>query len=147
MVAFIARFNPRMSDLNTRICLCTAQDVVTKDGEMQLRREEVKWMWASVRASPTVMSYTTPWGYPAKEELDRQTHRIIVREQIELDITTRGWAYEKRLKGPPRWYKLLGYFDFNERWLIMTCHLTEKSEMVIPPQGSILLPRLSQVPL
>lgn len=146
MVAFQAKFNAKIADLNHRIALCRMHDIVDENGEMQLRREGVRYLWAAIRPSPTVMSFLAPTGYPFEEFEDRQTHRIIIRMQTEVDISSAAWVYEERLKSPPRWYKILGFFEQLPCWLILTAHLHERSDKASPPTGT-LTPQPSKVRL
>ena len=145
MVAFSARFNPKISDLRHRLALCSMQDVVEKDGTMELSRKEIAWTWGWIMGQQTVPSFLTPYGYPFGEKFDRVTHRIMVRGGLALDYTSAAWVYETRRVGVPRWYKVVGQFDY-ERWVFLNVHLQERSEDAQPPVGG-LRPLQSKVTL
>lgn len=145
MVAWQERFAPKIAHLKSRIALCTMEDVVVNNGDMELRRKEVAWLWARITASPIVMSDLSPYGYPVKENFDRQTHRVMIRRQTYLDITSAAWVYEQRRITPPRWFKVLGFADI-QQWIFLTVHLQERSELAQPPMSS-LDPRPSKVSL
>src|SRR5262245_61687782 len=100
----------KISDLSSRIALCTMQDVVEqKDGQMELRRKEVARLWACIRANTYTSSFLSPYGYYAKpEKADLQTHTVTIRRRTYLEITSAAWVYEERRITAPIWYKVLG---------------------------------------
>lgn len=136
MVAFASRFNPKISDLRHRIAICTMKDVVEKDGTMSLLRNPVALTWGWIMGQQTVPSFLTQGGYAYLEKFDRITHRIMVRIQLDIDYTAAAWVYEERRVSPPRWYKVVGTFEF-ERWIFLNCHLQESSDKVQPPTGAL----------
>ncbi|MGY2987708.1 hypothetical protein [Bradyrhizobium sp. USDA 4508] len=126
----------KISDLRNRVSLCTMRDVVEEGGVMTLARKEVATVWAAIYAQPHLPSFISQYGYAIKENADRGTHLITVRYKIDLDLTATAWVYEVRRKSPPRWYKMLGFYD-NENWVVMHCHLVQRSEQVTPPQSRL----------
>ncbi|KRR21355.1 hypothetical protein CQ14_06815 [Bradyrhizobium lablabi] len=126
----------KISDLRNRISLCTMQDVVEEGGVMTLARIEIATVWAAIYAQPHLPSFISPYGYAIKENADRRTHLITVRYKVDLDLTSAAWVYEVRRKSPPRWYKVLGFYD-NENWIVMHCHLVQRSERATPPQSKL----------
>lgn len=149
MVAFANRFNPKISELRHRVALCRMEDVVEKDGSMELSRKEIVWTWAWIMGQQTVPAFITQMGYAAREKLgfERLTHKIMVRASHDIDYTAAAWVYELRRKGPPRWYKSNGFFEY-ERWVFINCHLQESSSHAQPPVGSaVLQPQPSRIEL
>ena len=122
----------KISDLKNRIALCTMHDVVDKDGTLLLRREVKARCWAFVDVQWNLPSFISPQGYAIFENPERPTHQITLRAAVGLDITSTAWVYEERLKGAPRWYKVLGFVD-DGPWLTLTCHLVERGHTATPP--------------
>jgi hypothetical protein len=147
MVAFAARFNPRISELRHWVALCSMQDVVIDGDTMELSRKEVVWTWAWIQGQQPYPSTVTPYGYAALEQLgfNRNTHKVMVRAGLDLDYTTAAWVYEKRLTSAPRWYKVNGFFE-HEGWVFLYVHLQERSDQAQPPVGA-LRPTQSKVSL
>jgi hypothetical protein len=108
-------------------------DVVEKDSVISLSRAPVAEMWAKIYALPHLPSFISPMGFAIKETANRVTHWITLRYKADLDFTSAAWVYERRLKSPPRWYKVVGYYD-NEPWIVLHAHLTEKSVEANPPR-------------
>lgn len=142
----MARYKqPKLSDLRNRVALCSMKDVVEKDGYMTLARDAVARVWGRVDSQTTLPSFIGPAGYAVIESEARPTHIITIRGRTGVDITSAAWVYEEFLKSPPRWYKVLGFFE-DEGWLGLQCHLVEKSDMATPPRGE-LSPQPSRVRL
>ena len=128
----------RITDLNSRVSLCTAYDVVENESTITLRRAPVATCWAKIYALPHLPSFIGgQFGYAVKETAERITHWITLRAGIGLDFTSSAWVYEERRKSPPRWYKMLGFYD-NGNWVVLHCHLVERSINAVPPKGSPL---------
>lgn len=145
MASFASDTAPKLSDLAHRVALCTMHDVVRSGDTMELSREPVLWMWADVKAQFNMDSFMSRQGYAIKELTDRVTHRIWIRSQANLDITSAAWVYEAFRKSTPRWYKVVGVSE-TARWLALACHLVEKSDLAPAPRGP-LAPHTSQVTL
>lgn len=108
-------------------------DVVDKNGQMQLVRETVTWLWAQVDAALNLPSFISPMGYSFHESRDAwATHRVILRAASGLEVTSAAWVYEQRLKSSPRWYKILGFTE-SDAWLLLNTHLIERSDKATPP--------------
>jgi head-tail adaptor len=127
-------FLTKISDLRNRVSLCTMHDVVEKGGVMTLTREDIATVWAQIYAQPHLPSFISKYGYAIKEPAERPTHLITVRYKIDLDLSNTAWIYEVRLKSPPRWYKMIGFYD-NENWIVMHAHLVERSNIATPPRS------------
>jgi head-tail adaptor len=127
---------PRLSDLNCRIAICTMHDVVSDKGVMTLTREPVATVWAKVYALPHLPSFISSDGYAIMERQDRVTHWITLRYKTDLDFTSAAWLYETRRKSPPRWYKVLGFYD-GDLWIVLHCHLVEKSVNATEPRNPL----------
>jgi hypothetical protein len=132
----MARLNPTISSLKSRVALCSMRDVVNEKGHMELSRTMVTRQWAEITGQWHLPSFLGVRGYAIKEEADRVTHHVTIRSSACLDITSAAWVYEERRKGMPRWYKVLGFFE-KDNWLTMPCHLVEKSDEAQPPRGDL----------
>jgi len=127
---------PRISEFSHRVSLCTMHDVVENPSTMTLTRAPVAEMWAKIYALPHLPSFQSPYGYAIKENANRVTHWITLRYKVDLDFTSAAWVYEVRRKSPPRWYKVLGFYD-NEPWVVLHTHLVEKSVNITPPHNQL----------
>jgi head-tail adaptor len=125
---------PRLTEFSHRVSLCTMHDVVENSATMTLSREPVATIWAKIYALPNLPSFISPYGYAVKESQNRVTHRITMRYKVDLDFTSAAWVYEVRRKSPPRWYKVMGFYD-NTPWIVLHAHLVEKSTEVTPPRN------------
>lgn len=137
----------KIADLRYRVALCTMQDVVRSGDTMELTRAPVARVWAKVDQQNNLPSYVSPAGYTIREPASNPSHHITVRKRVNMDFTTAAWVYEERLKAPPRWYKVLGVQDDGTDWVVMTCRLVERSEMVLPPASAALTAQPSDVVL
>src|SRR5262245_59721101 len=131
----------KISDLNCRVVLCTMQDIVEQDGQMALRRQEVARIWASIKVSSisfaSAMSFMSAQGYASVDNPDRVTHKIVIRRQSYLDVTSAAWIYEERRITAPRWYKVLGFYYWEGNWIVIPVHLQERSDQAQPPQSDL----------
>jgi hypothetical protein len=131
----MARKEPKISELKHRIALCTMKDVVI-DQEMHLSREAVTYCWANIEHMTNMASFLSRAGYAIMENAQRPTHRITVRAGLDLEYSSAAWVYEQRLRSPPRWYKVLGFVDECD-WVMLECHLVEKSDNVQPVDSAL----------
>jgi hypothetical protein len=124
----------KIHEFRYRVQICTALDV-TEDGKggIAISRVPAAKMWAKVYALPHLPSFLSPMGFYVKEKADRVTHWITLRYKADIDFTSAAWIYEERLKSPPRWYKVLGFYD-NLPWVVLHCHLVERSVTATPPR-------------
>ena len=105
------------------------KDVVLEGDAMTLSREAVVFTWANIVHQWNQPSFLGAAGYAVKELAERPTHLITVRYGLQLEYSSAAWVYEQRLKSPPRWYKIVGFSE-QERWVMLHCHLVEKSDKV-----------------
>jgi len=126
----------KISDLSSRVAICSMKDVVEQNGQMALTRKEVATLWACVRPNTSSVSFISPYGYATKERADLKSHMIYIRRKTYLDITTAAWVYEQRRITPPLWYKVLGYYE-EDCWLVLGVHLQEHSDLAQPPVGDL----------
>jgi len=124
---------PRISDFSHRIQICTQLDVVEDGSTISLSRVPAAKVWAKVYALPHLPSFVSPYGYAIKETANRVTHWVTLRYKIDMDFSSAAWLYEERLKSPPRWYKVVGFYD-SDLWITLHCHLVEKSTKAIQPR-------------
>ena len=128
---------PKIGDMCYRVALCTMNDVVLEGDAMTLSREVVTFTWASITHQWNQPSFIGKEGYAVKELRDRPTHLITVRYGLQLDYTSAAWVYEQRLKSPPRWYKVVGFAEQYHNWVMLHCHLVEKSDKATEPTGPL----------
>jgi head-tail adaptor len=133
----------KISDLSSRVAVCSMKDVVEQNGQMELRRKEIAKLWACIRPNTSTMSFMSSYGYAVLEPADRKTHNIYIRRKTYLDITSAAWVYEQRRITAPLWYKVLGFYE-EDCWIVMATHLQERSDQAQPPQGD-LSPQPSKV--
>jgi hypothetical protein len=129
----------KIHEFRYRVQICSQLDVVEDGSTISLSRVPAAKLWAKVYALPHLPSNLSPAGFYVKEDANRVTHWITVRYKVDIDFTSAAWIYEERLKSPPRWYKVLGFYD-NLPWVVLHCHLVEKSVKASQPR-SILAPR------
>ena len=126
----------RITDLNSRVAVCSMKDVVEKNGQMELSRKEIATLWACIRPETSAGSFLSPYGYATLERKDLRTHKIFIRRKTYLDITTAAWIYEQKRITAPIWYKVLGYYE-EDCWIVMPVHLQERSDEAQPPVGDL----------
>ena len=130
-----------IADLRHRVTLCSMKDVVEKNGMMELTRNEVVETWARIRPFITFGSkgaFVSPAGYNVLDPHLHQSHWISIRVQHRVDITSMAWIYEERRKAMPRWFKILGVIeDEDKRWYELAVHLYERSDTAQPPRTTL----------
>lgn len=95
--------------LKSRITLCSQDDVVVENGVMLLIRKGIRTCWA--RIDERRGSLTGPDGLTVGDYDNQMSHIITTRYMYDIDIRSTAWVYEKRLKSPPRWFKVYGVSD------------------------------------
>jgi head-tail adaptor len=120
-------------DLNKKISLCSAKDVITDTGEMHLIREDVVKVWAKI--DPKVASMYSREGFNIMESRNRQTHLITIRARKDIDISSSAWVYQHLAGNDARWYKVLGIRDYDGEmdFLVISARLVQKGEDLTPP--------------
>jgi hypothetical protein len=115
-----------------RVQVCSAADVVV-DGKLEFSQKFIYDGWAMI--NPRRTSTFSPEGHTVFEEKDRRTHFIHMRYNPQVVITTSAWIYEKRLKSPPRWFKILFAGDEFEdsRYFKFDCRLMEAGDDILEP--------------
>lgn len=123
----------QISDLNRRISLCSAKDVIGVGGTPSIIREDVVTVWAKIEPKSTSMFSRD--GFNIMEDRDRQTHLITIRARGDVAIASSAWAYQQLAGGESRWYKILGVKDSPGKgeFLIISARLVQRGEDVIPP--------------
>lgn len=119
-----------------RLVVCSQDDVVVDAGEMSLSRKGVYEGWAAI--TPRRSSTWSEQGNAVMDPANLRSHIIIMRYRADVDITSFAWLYEKQLKSPPRWFKILTVVDENENseYFKFECHLVEKGEdNIVTPEG------------
>lgn len=128
----------RIADMDHRIALCSASDVVVNGTTMEIRREAVVWTWAAIEHQTHMSSFISPQGFAVQEPANRPTHRIRVRTGLDLDYSSTAWVYEIRLKTPPMWYKVLGFVE-EDCHVMLECHLQERNKDARPTDESTVM--------
>jgi len=136
----------KIRELKHRVAICTMKDVVVSSDRMELRREAVVWTRAKIDHQQHLASFISEAGFAIKELPNRATHRIRVRVGLQIDYSSAAWVYEEFFKSPPRWYKVIGFVDEGQRWVMLECHLVESNELA-KPTDSVLDPQRMEVRL
>ena len=130
-----------IAQLKHRVTLCTMHDVVEDSGRMALTRKEVVETWARIRPFATFGAkgaFISQAGYHVLDPHLHQSHWISIRVQHRVDITSMAWIYEERRKAMPRWFKILGVIeDEDKRWYELAVHLYERSDTAQPPRTTL----------
>lgn len=125
----------KISQLRHRVQLCSQKDIVVQ-GNMFFTREGVTEVWAEVLAkNPQVFGL----GGDAINEREKRSHTIRIRYRTDIAVTSYAWLYEKRLKSPPRWFKVLKVTETEEsgsQFYIFDVRLVERSDEALPPTSS-----------
>src|SRR5262245_15057153 len=126
----------KIATLTHWVALCTMEDVVDNNGQMELTRRPVTWLWAEITMQWNLPSFIGRNGYAIQETQDRSTHHISIRAGSGLIVTSAAWVYEERRKSPPRWYKVIGFGEADE-YIVLTTHLLEMSDKAQPPTNTL----------
>lgn len=123
----------RIADFRWRVVICSMDDVVINSAEMRLIRKGIYEAWAYI--APKRASMFSKEGYAVKEKRDSPSHNIAIRYRADISFSTAAWIYEKRLKSPPRWFKILGYQNKDEgsEYYIFSARLVEQSDLAVEP--------------
>ena len=132
----VAKPKIKIADLAHRVALCTMHDVVDSNGTMTLARKDMAQLWAAIDPALNLSSFIAPSGYAIVNPVTQATHRVMIRAQSGLEITTAAWVYEYRRKSSPRWYKILGFTE-SDSWILLPTHLVERSMQASPPLGDL----------
>lgn len=123
-----------IAKLQHRVILCSQRDVIKPNGDLTLNRGEVAEMWANIEQKQG--SSFNRQGAAMNDARSRQTHVITVRYRWDLNISVMAWIYEKRLKSPPRWFKVLktGQTEHaGNAFQTFSCRLVERSDDAVEP--------------
>lgn len=123
----------KIARMRHRVMLCHMDDVVEQNGEMSLKREGIREVWANI--TDRRGSMISQQGYTIMEPEKQVSHFITTRYMYDLDIRSTAWIYEKRLKSPPRWFKVLEITDHRLVYLFAV-HIVERSDAATPPVAS-----------
>lgn len=120
-----------------RVYLCTQNDVVVNDGELQLVRESIKGMWAEIINRPDEGVNSTPEGMTYGDSKITHTHRIRTRYDYRYNISNLAWIYEMRRKSSPRWFKIISVDQTEQsgtQYFMFYVRLTERSDQAAMPE-------------
>jgi head-tail adaptor len=123
-----------IAKLQHRVILCSQCDVVKSNGDLILNRGEVAEMWAMIEQKSG--SGFSRQGAAMNESRAQQTHVTTVRYRWDLNVSLMAWIYEKRLKSPPRWFKVLktGQTEHaGNAFQTFSCRLVERSDDAAEP--------------
>jgi head-tail adaptor len=121
--------------LNHRVTLCSASDVLAEPGKLSLVREGVLTCWAAI--TPSRSSYFSREGAAVMERADYYSHHVFIRYRTDISVRSTAWVYEARLKSEPRWFKVVDVLNVDEdsRFWRLSCRLVEASDLVRPPDA------------
>lgn len=123
---------PNPGNLNRRVHLCSAKDVVTENGVMLLNRTDVRAVWAYIY--PVQGNTFSRQGYnPNRWE----THKLVMYSQKDIDLSSAAWVYEPRRISLPLWYKMGTFSESSDgtAWEL-NIRLYSQSEEQEPPRPS-----------
>jgi hypothetical protein len=118
-----------------RVVLCKADDIILDCATIVLKRTALLEYWA--RITPTRSSLLGRDGFAVADNREKPTHRIHMKYRSDMVLASTAWVYERLLKSPPRWYKLLDVRDDcidNQRYLSLECRLVEAGDDIVEPQ-------------
>lgn len=118
-----------IADRNHRLTVCSMKDTV-ENGEMMLGRNVAYSGWAKI--TPKRSSRFSKDGAAIQQSRDTKTHEICMNYRYDVDITAAAWLYEKFIKSPPRWFKILSVTRMDDEWMF-DCRLVEQGEDITPP--------------
>lgn len=116
-----------------RVTICSADDVVTSDGEISIVKRKAWDAWAKIE--PKRGSMFGRDGQVIKESRDAASHQIAIRYRSDKVIASSAWIFESRMRSEPRWFKILKVRDEGEvgfLW-VFECRLVEKSDLIQRP--------------
>lgn len=116
--------------LKSQIVLCSQEDVVVENGIMMLVRTGIRKCWA--RIDERRGSLPGPNGLTVGDLDNQMSHIITTRYMWDIDVRTTAWIYDKRLKSPPRWFKVYGVSDSRLAYQF-ACRLVERSDEASHP--------------
>jgi hypothetical protein len=137
--------NPKISDMDRRVALCTQKDVVVNSSTMELRRTEVVWCWARIKSHYGLPFFIGQSGYTVMDLTTKATHAITVRNGLVDNVTDKAYIYEEFRKSAPRWYKVLGVSE-PDKFLVFTTRMIEISDYALSPTNA-LAPQPTRVDL
>jgi head-tail adaptor len=122
-----------IGEFKHRLMICSMKDVVIQSATMLLVRQDVYKAWAMIMPKRT--STFSKEGYAVKESNEQASHKILIRYNPHVDVTSAAWLYEERLKSPARWFKILGVANKDEcsEYFEFSCRIVEQSDLVEKP--------------
>lgn len=116
-----------------RVLICSQDDVVIDNSGISLIRKGIYEAWAMIE--PKKPSTFGIDGSAVLDPTKNRTHVIVTRFRSDIDVTASAWIYEKRLKSPARWFKILSFVDENEdsEYFAFTCRVMEAGEGLTEP--------------
>ncbi len=124
----------QIASLRHRVKLCSQKDVVNADGDLQLNREGVLSMWASIEEKAA--SAFSNRGAELTKSGEKRTHIVMTRYHHSFDVSNLAWLYEERMKSSPRWFKILRVGQTEHKGSQMfkfECRLMERSDSAVKP--------------
>lgn len=119
----------RASDKKHRVVVCAAKDFVNDAAGLVTFRQGAYEGWAAIIAKkPSQFSRD---GFNV-DESKAKTHDIFMSYRHDVDITVAAWIYDKRMKSPSRWFKVLAIEDDGINFKF-SCRIDEASEGAMEP--------------
>lgn len=112
-----------------RVALCSEKDVIPDPEKFLVYKKFIYEAWASIEVKKA--SQFTRDGV-SMEDHKKVTHKIMMNYRSDVDISFAAWIYDKRLKSPPRWFRILKVSDDSE-FFTFEVRLAENSEDAAKP--------------
>ena len=132
----------RVAEYRHKVTLCRARDQVVGQ-DIFVARDEIFTANASIVA---VRGSYFLNGFAVDEGRNLYSHNVFLRVDPKYDITGSAWVFERRVKTPSRWYKVLSVQDSKEdgyEWRLL-CRLVQKSDDIAPTQLEDRIHRLPE---
>lgn len=127
---------------NYRVALCSEQDVIPDPENFLVYKKFIYEAWASIEVKKS--SQFTRDGV-SMEDHKKVTHKIMMNYRSDVDISLAAWIYDKRLKSPPRWFRVLKVSDDSE-YFTFEVRLAENSEDAARPVTMEEFAKASELP-
>lgn len=122
----------RIADRKHRVVICSQKSDVDDDGNLIVNRKGIITGWAAIDVvKPS--RFSSSGQVVSKGE--QPTHKITMTYNPDVNISVSAWAYEHRLKSPPRWFKIQSVVNIDEcsRFMALTVRMTETTDEAEEP--------------
>lgn len=122
------------------VALCSQRDVVEDAQTLRLNRTEIRTFRAMIEPK-AASAFSGPGASIEPQKM--RTHKIAVRADPRLLVSTYAWLYERRRISAPRWFKILRVVeteDSGRRYFVFDCRLHEVGDTVPTPEPDTASP-------